>query len=268
MIDLSEVVWKPKRDASLSSSWVSENSSRSDLLQVPVDEAKIEATSRLIVNTAPHSPGADRFRFLRMRLREARELTKVQSFLVTSPLPEEGKSVVSMNLATALAEEGKRRVLLIDADLHRPTMHEKLGLERRPGLAECLEDGLNLLSALRRIEPLQWYLLQAGSPRGNPAEALQPEALSDMMRVFSYHFDWIVIDTPPVLPLTDTLSVAQCVDTSLLVVKADVTPKEAVQEAIARLGPKHVLGIVLNSTERLNRVYSQYSSYYGKKKSR
>lgn len=159
-------------------------------------------------------------------------------------------------------------MLLIDADLHRPSICKSLGIEARTGLAECLEDDLNLLSVLRRIDPLNWYLMPAGTPRDNPTEALQPEALSKMMKVLSYYFDWIVVDTPPVLPLTDTLSIAKCVDASLLVVRADRTPKEAVSEALSRLGNKHVLGIVLNGAEHLNRIYSQYDGYYGKHKNK
>ncbi len=270
MIDLSEVLWKSKREAAstlASAAPVTQAKGFSDLRHVPVEEADIPESSRVVVHSDAQSPGADRFRYLRMRLQEARELTRLRSLLVTSPLPEDGKSSIALNLATALAEKGKRKVLLIDGDLHRPTAAERLGIQSRAGLAECLEEGLNPMSALRYIEPLKIYLLQAGSPKGNPSDILQSDVLSDITGALTPHFDWVVVDTPPVVPLTDTLTIGRCVDTCLLVVRAERTPQEEIKEAINRLGAKHVLGIILNGAERLNRLYSQYYGYYAKTKS-
>lgn len=274
MIDLSEVLLRPTKSAKdtphlASPRWVSENlGNSSELLGVPVDRIDIPDSSRLVFHTDPHSPGADRFRLLRMRLREMRELAKLRSLIVTSPLPEDGKSTVTLNLATALAEGGERSVLVIEADLHRPGLATKLGLEDRPGLVECLKGTMDPLAALRRIEPLHWCFLHAGSVPDNPTELLQLDSFGAMMKTFSGCFDWILVDTPPVVPLTDALSIAPHVDTSLLVVRADCTPKEAIKEALSMLGPKHVLGMVLNGAEGLNRAYAQYTQYYGSKRDR
>jgi capsular exopolysaccharide synthesis family protein len=176
-------------------------------------------------------------------------------------LPQDGKSTIAMNLATALAEGGKRAVLLIEADLHHPTLTEQLGLDSRVGLADCLEGSLNPASALRRLEPLGWYLLPAGKPRSNPTELLQTEAFAGVLQKLSPHFDWILIDSPPVIPLTDALSLARQANATLLVTREGRTPGEAIEKAIAVLGRQRVLGIVLNGVEGLDRLYSGYYGY-------
>jgi len=235
----------------------------SEFREIPVEEVRVEPESRILFHTNPRSPGADRFRLLRMRLRRLWEAGKLRTLLVTSPLPQDGKSTVALNLATALAENGQRSTLLIEADLHHPTITRRLGLRPWAGLAEYLESGLNPFSAVRRLEPLGWYLLPAGQPRNNPTELLQGDALSGLIRENSRHFDWIIIDSPPLTPLTDAVSLARHADASLLVVWAGRTPCEAVEESIALLGAEHVLGIILNGVEGLNRLYSNYYGYYG-----
>src|SRR5205814_9457294 len=191
-----------------------------DLQDIPIVEAHIQAASRIVFQTDPNSPAADRFRALRMRLRELRNAGKVKSLLVSSPLPHDGKSTVALNLATALSEQGKRTVLLVEGDLHHSTLTQSLGLGAWDGLTECLEGGINPLSAIRRVEPLGWYLLPAGARRSNATELLQSATLSNVMQTLSPYFDWIVIDSPPVLPLTDALSLPRQTDAFLLVVSA------------------------------------------------
>ena len=269
MINFSQLLWKPQRTRTHSSSTqrstvAEEADVTSELGNVPMEQVRISPASRLVYLTDPQSPGADRFRFLRMRLRELQALGKLKSILVTSPLPQDGKSTVAVNLAVALAEEGKRSVLLMEADLHQPTLAQSLGLERRTGLAEGLEEDVDPLSLLRHLESLGCYLLQAGRPKGNPTELLQSDSMSNMVGRLSQHFEWIVIDTPPVIPLTDTVLLSRLVDASLMVVRADRTPKEAVDQALAILGRKNVAGLILNGAEGLNKQYYGYG-YYLKK---
>jgi len=94
---------------------------------------------------------------------------------------------------------------------------------------------------------------------------LQSEAVSEVMQKLSAHFDWILVDSPPIVPLSDASLLLKHTDASLLVVRADSTPRESVEEALTLIGPKHALGIILNAAEGLNRVYSKYYGYYGKK---
>ena len=121
------------------------------------------------------------------------------------------------------------------------------------------------MSAFRRLEPLCWHLVQAGEPKGNPTESLQSPVLTRVMATWSARFDWVIIDSPPVAPLTDALCLARIADASLLVLRAGHTPRDSAEEALSLLGPGRVAGIVLNGAEGLNRLYAKYSGYYGKK---
>ena len=233
----------------------------SEFLNIPVEEVYIDPASRIVFYNDPSSPAAERFRFLRMRLRELWNTKKLRTLLITSPLPEDGKSTIALNLATALAEGGKRSVLLIEADLHRTPLTGQLGLKDGPGLAECLESGFNPLSVVRRLEPLGWYSLTAGQAQRNPTDLLHGDALSVVMQKLSSHFDWILIDSPPVIPLTDALSLGRQANASLLVARAGRTPSEALEKAITLLGRQHILGVVLNGVEEVDRLYSGYYPY-------
>ncbi|HEY7337731.1 MAG TPA: CpsD/CapB family tyrosine-protein kinase [Bryobacteraceae bacterium] len=230
------------------------------------DAATIDDASRLAFVTDPGSAGADRFRFLRMRLQELRVLLDVRSVLVTSPLPEDGKTTVVLNLATALAEGGKRSVLVVEGDLHHPSVAERLGLPLRAGLAECLEDCRDPRSGIRRVRPLDWFLLQAGKASVNPTELIQSNSFSAALKQLSTSFDWVLIDSPPVAPLTDAVWLSRQASTSLVVVRAGRTPRQVAQEAVELLGPKKVFGILFNGAERFNRLYSNYHKYYRKKR--
>ena len=229
--------------------------------QIPTEEARIRPETRIVFHTRPLGLAAHRFRFLRMVLRECWNTGKLKRLLVTSPLPDDGKSTIALNLATALAEGGARKVLLIEADLYRPHLGHELGLTARSGLAECLDNGDDPLSFIRRVHPLGWYLLPAGQIQTHQAELLHTPAFSRAMRILSPRFDWIVIDSPPLLPVSDAVTLGRQTDGSLLVVKAGTTPAEAVEQAIALLGQKHVLSIVLNGAEGLDRYYSNYDYY-------
>jgi capsular exopolysaccharide synthesis family protein len=231
------------------------------LADYPVEEAKILPEHRVVCYTTPHSPAADRFRYLRMRLREHGDAGKLKTLLITSPLSSDGKSTVILNLATALAERGRRSVLLIDADLHRSHLVEKLGLNTWTGLTECLHDGCDPHTAIRRIDPLGWHLLPSGEPRKNPTELLQTPALANVIRSAAAHFDWVLIDSPPAVLLTDAVSLQQHVDATLLVVRAGQTPREAIEQATALLGTRKMFGVVLNGLDARNHPYSKYRYY-------
>jgi capsular exopolysaccharide synthesis family protein len=223
---------------------------------------QLPPSTRISVHSDPRGPCADRFRLLSLRLQERGAAAKLKIILITSPRPHDGKSTVALNLAGALAERNRRRVLLIGADLHRPVLTEQLGISPHRGLAECLEEGVHPLSVIRRLDPLGWYLLPAGKAYRNPTELLQTEAVAKVIKDLSHRFDWVLIDAPPVSPLTDALSLRPLSDASLLVVRAGQTPTQAVEQAISLLGKKHVLGIVLNGMDGLDRTYAQYYGSY------
>jgi capsular exopolysaccharide synthesis family protein len=270
MINFSELLWKSGRTRDRGRRPAPEVDTEeievsSALQHARVENVTLEPDSRTGLLMDPQSPGADRFRYLRMRLQDFRQIAKLQSLVITSPLPEDGKSTMAMCLATALAEGGKRSTLVIEADLHHPTLGSSLGVRTGRGLAECLESESDALSEIRKIEPLGWYLLQAGKAISNPTELLQSDALAALMRGVSPHFDWILVDSPPALPLTDAFSLSRHVDATLLVARADRTPREAIEETLKLIGRKHVVGIVLNGAEGLTSLYSKYYGSYPKK---
>ncbi|MBN9662364.1 MAG: CpsD/CapB family tyrosine-protein kinase [Acidobacteria bacterium] len=270
MLSLSEYLEKPEAPSELPATDFSADGV--DRLELPLElqNASIhtisaETAPRIVMLTEPKSPGADRFRYLRMRLRELRALVRLKTLVITSALPQDGKSTVALNLATALAESGRRRVLLVEADLHCPSLSNTLGVGEAAGLAECLEEDLAPLPAIKRIEPVNWYFLPAGHAVGNPTELLQSTSFAGVMEKVAPYFDWILIDTPPVEPLSDALLAAKHADASLLVVRANRTPQAAVDEALSLLNPQRVAAIVFNGAEGLNNLYSKYSGYYGRK---
>jgi capsular exopolysaccharide synthesis family protein len=234
------------------------------LPEFPVEHAQISPRNRLIYYNDPRSPAADKIRYVRMRLREHWTAGKLKKLLITSALASDGKSTILLNLATALAERGKRSVLVIEADLHHSNLSSDLRLRPWAGLTECLQDdSLSPLSYIRRIEPLGWHLLPAGEPRRNPTELLQTPAIGVILQKVSASFDWILIDSPPVIPLTDPIALQQHSDASLLIVRAGRTPREAIEQAIGLLGQKSIVGVVLNGIERRYQPYYQKDYYAG-----
>jgi len=268
MINFSELLWHPGRPKSqrFGTFVVDERSKieHSSLQRIPTERAQVEPGSRLALMGDPLSVGADRFRYLRMRLMELRELAKLRSVMITSPLPADGKSTIATCLATSLSEGGRYSTLLVESDLHHPSITRTLRLRPQAGVAECVEDGLDPMSVVRKIDPFGWFLLQAGEPKGNPTELLQSAAFSAMMQNLTPHFDWILVDSPPAIPLTDALALSRQVDATLVVVRAECTPRDAIEECIKLIGRKHVLGIVLNGADTLAKRYSQYYGHYAK----
>lgn len=241
-------------------------SSNSDqLFSVPSLEAHIRTEDRIVVFTDRRGAGAERFRIIRMALRNSQAGKSQRTLLITSPLPRDGKSTVALNLAASLAEEGKVKVLLLEADLHRPSLLAHLGLDRMMGLTELVEDHASPIDAIRRIEPLGFYLLSAGRTADNPAELLQSERFHFLLKDFKGCFDWVLIDCPPAFPLADVTALRSCADAVLLVARAGSTPREAIEETAQMFKPGQIVGMILNAAEGVNRLYHKY--YYQKQNS-
>jgi capsular exopolysaccharide synthesis family protein len=232
------------------------------LLCVPSLEARIRSEDRIVVYSDQKGPGAERFRLIRMALRNSQGGKAQKVLLITSPLPRDGKSTVALNLATSLAEDGKVRVLLLEADLRRPALLSHLGLERMCGLTELVEDMAEPAAAIRRIEPLGFYLLSSGRNPEHPSELLQSDRFHGLLREFKACFDWVLIDCPPAFPLADVVALRSHADGVLLVARAGSAPREAVQETAQLFKPGQVVGLILNAAEGVNTLYSKY--YYRK----
>lgn len=231
-------------------------------LAIPTESAEVRPETRLVAHTDPQGPTADRLRYLRLRLNQVSDTEKVKRLLITSPRPHDGKSTFALNLAVTLTEDGRRRVLLIEGDLHRPMVSERLGFAGHAGVAECLLGAAQPSSLIRRIEPLGFNFLPAGNAKGNPGELLHVQSLRTMVETLASHFDWVLIDSPPVTPLADTLAWKQCADATLLVARAGRTPARAVEEAVELITKKHILAVILNGVEDIDGIYKKYYKAY------
>jgi succinoglycan biosynthesis transport protein ExoP len=207
--------------------------------------------------TQPGEAGGETFRVLRHRLEMIRRRRPLGKLLVTSAIPKEGKTTVATNLAATLARTSNR-VLLLDGDLRHPGVDGALGLGPMAGLGDWLDERAELRSVLRRVEPHGFVYLAAGEARGNPAEILRRTALAEFLAASATTFDWIVIDSPPLVPFVDAHHLATLADGVLLVLRQDVTPLPAIEQAMAALDRAFLVGAVLNGVRDMNRGYYDY----------
>jgi capsular exopolysaccharide synthesis family protein len=218
-------------------------------------------TSRLVSLTEHMSLGAEKFRFLSVRLRQLRQTCSLQTVLITSVVPEEGKSMVSANLAITLAQRRPQKILLLEGDLRRPSLSTCFGLPKLPGLSEWLQGDLGPTANIYHLEGAGFWLLPAGSPPENPLELIQSARLSELMDHLTGRFDWILIDSPPVLPMADARVWTRSADGVLLVVREGKTEKRQLQRGLRALEQTKLVGVVLNSCA--NRDYNNYYQRYG-----
>jgi len=215
--------------------------------------------NRLVTISDIDTPAAEAFRLLSVRLRHLRRSRDLKKLLITSTIPQEGKSTVSANLACALASSTQRKTLLLEGDVRRPSLSKAFGLKSYPGLCEWLEGGRSLGSSIYRLEPGGIWLLPAGHALANPLELLESVKLSALMEQLAAWFDWIIIDSPPVLPLADTSVWTRLSDGILLVTRQGTTQKRHLQRGIEALESKKVIGAVLNSSKSSSD--NEYYSY-------
>jgi capsular exopolysaccharide synthesis family protein len=230
-----------------------------DLERCPVLSVSIPEESHLVSVGKEESLGAEKFRFLAVRLRQLRQSRPLKKILITSSIPQEGKSMVAANLACTLARRKRQKTLLLEGDLRRPTVAAEFGLGKVPGLCEWLSGqtkGINLY----RLESLGLWVLPAGAAPQNPLELMQSGKLSPLMEQLEASFDWIVIDSPPVLPLADTSMWSRVADGILLVTRRGVTQKKQLQRGISSVDTKKLLGALVNGSTDV--AHSDYYQRY------
>ena len=225
-------------------------------LDFPSLEVSVLPSSRMVFLNEPDSLAAEKFRFLGVRLRQLQQSRPLKKVLVTSTIPEEGKSTVSANLAGVLARR-KQSVLLIEGDLRRPTLAQQFGLGRLAGLGEWLQSGRQTVSNVYRLEGPDFWFMPAGNPPENPLELLQSGRLSYLMGQLSNLFDWIIVDSPPLLPLADTTVWSRVTDGALLVAREGKSEKKQLQRGLEALKKSDLLGVVLNGC-----AHPDHKSYY------
>jgi capsular exopolysaccharide synthesis family protein len=217
----------------------------------------------------------EQFRGLRSQLNRLSEQTPLKTILISSGIPAEGKTFVVANLAISLARNRNNRILLIDADLRRPSVHTMLGAPKTPGLTEYLTGEAEVNDILQQNQnPRIFYaglmreipnltFIPAGAGGDNSSELVASDRFEKLIKLLSPHFDWILIDTPPVLSFADAIDIARVADAVLLVARGATTPYNVAQRAQAAFSNSRVLGFVLNAVKDAPRNHSYYY-YYGR----
>jgi capsular exopolysaccharide synthesis family protein len=226
-------------------------------------EWKPDPAAIVFRNTDPFYPGTEQFRTLRSRLYRIRESQPLQTILISSAIPAEGKTLVSSNLAYALVRQSGCRVLLIDADLRSPRIHTLLGAPAAPGLADYLQGTAAEFKVVQRSSEDGLCFIPAGNHVTHPSELISSDRMKQFLDRLRPAFDWIVIDSPPALPVADASVLGGLVDGVLFVVRANSTPSAASQKACKELRDAHILGVVLNTAEDSAEYNSYYASGYG-----
>lgn len=221
------------------------------------------ATSTLFSEPALNTVGAEQFRTLRSRLYQLRSSRPLKTILVTSAVSGEGKTFVASNLAQAIVNQRDRRVLIIDADLRSPQLHLVFGAASSPGLSDYLRGDIDEVTAIHSEPESSLYFIPSGTTITNPSELLLNGRFKQLLERLAVLFDWIIIDSPPCLPVSDAHVVADSCDALVLVVKAGSTPAEIAQRARHELGNRNVIGVVLNAVNEKALAYGSYYTYAG-----
>ena len=216
---------------------------------------------RLVAALAPQSLAAEQYRSLRTRISSAENGRAMRALIVTSPAKGDGKSLTAANLSLTMAQEFSQRVLLIDADLRRPSIHHLFDLAETPGLTDVLMGAVSLDDALVTLPDHHLTVLPSGVPPSHPAELLGSVAMRRTIDALRTRFDRLVLDMPPVSPLADVHIASALADGILMIVRAGITPKPAIERALSGLDASKVLGLVLNEAGPESGADTYYNGY-------
>ncbi len=218
----------------------------------------------MLFYNSEQGPGTEEFRTLRSRLYQMREKQPLKTVLVTSSLPMEGKSFVAANLAQALAWQQGRRVVLIDGDLRASRLHLALGTSLTPGLSEYLLGEADEFGIMQRGAVENLFFVPAGRSTSNPAELIANGRLKVLLSRIEPLFDWIIVDSPPAVPVSDAGLMSNHCEGVLMVVRSNATPCDLARKARAEFDDRLLLGVVLNGSKEASPGYSEYYSAYAR----
>lgn len=218
--------------------------------------------NRLIAKTAPKSPITEQYRTIRTNIQFSAVDTPIRSLMVTSAGPSEGKSTTASNLAVVFAQQGKK-VLIVDADLRRPTLHFTFGFTNTIGLTNVLTRQIHINESIRTTDVENLYFMPSGPIPPNPAELLGSATMEQLISDLYEMFDLVIFDVPPVLAVADAQVLGNQVDATILVVSSGLTEREGAIKAkeILEQTKSKLLGAVLNNKEedRSTHYYYYYS---------
>lgn len=213
---------------------------------------------RLVALAEPDSAGAEMFRVLSTRLAHMQNKRRLQKLLITSSVSDEGKSVVAVNLALTLARRPNTRILLIEADLRRPSASKLLTSSSLRGISDWDAGKLSLEDSLYQIKDLPLWLLSAGHGMAEPLPLLESDRFAQMLETISSSFDWVLLDATPILPMADSTSLARLCDGVLVVVREGHTHRKVLNKALESIERSKLLGMVFNEASMLNVGYEHY----------
>jgi capsular exopolysaccharide synthesis family protein len=222
--------------------------------------------SRLVALTEPRSLGAEKFRALVTRLEHLRQQKEFKSLQITSAVINEGKTLVAANLAITLAQHAGSKVLLVEGDLHRPTLSSLMALSQLRGLSHWwsgTEDSLT--PYIHKLNEMPLWFLSAGVPSEQPSQILQSARFAEAFTKFAAWFDWIVVDSTPMSPIVDVNLWSRLVEGTLLVVREGVTPTKELKKGLAGLDNPKLLGVVLNEASEFDHLDYE-GQYYAAQK--
>ena len=229
----------------------------------PTAKVEIADTSRLVSFVDSRGLGAEKFRALVTRLERQRKERDLRSLQITSAVGSEGKTLVAGNLAVTLARHTGARVLLVEGDLHRPMLASLFGLREVRGIGEwwnARDEKERISQYVYRLNEIPLYFLGAGKLTDPPSQILQSARFAETFVRLANWFDWVVVDSTPILPLIDANLWSRLVDGTLLVVREGVTPVRALKKSIEMLDKPDLLGIVLNESSEFD--HTNYTDQY------
>ncbi len=213
----------------------------------------------------------EQFRSLRSRLQEFRAMNRLQSLLVSSGVPQEGKSFIAANLALSLALHKNSKVLLIDGDMRRSTLQEYFGCQAHPGLSDYLSGKCEMVDAMQRPSPASTpsrliapflnnlVVIPGGSVGDRAADLAGSPRFEELLRIANEHFDWIIVDSSPVIPVSDSVAMGRACDAVLLVARSGITSYTVAQRAQHELKASNIIGFVLNAVKNPPSADSYYT---------
>jgi protein-tyrosine kinase len=225
------------------------------------DRIAVRYEGKTVIEAEISSQSREQYRRLAASLHHAQALNGTKVVMVTSALVGEGKTLTASNVALTLSQSYQKQVLLVDADLRRPSLQAVFGIRTGSGLAEGLTAEHETAVPVHQISS-RLGILQAGRPTSDPIAALTSERMQRLINEARKTFDWIIVDTPPIALLTDANLVSAMMDGAIIVVKAGHTPYQLVERAVAAIGRDRTLGVVLNHAELPAQGSGSYGDYY------
>ncbi len=242
----------------------------SESKQIPSEALQVQFgddyDKNLVTIMRPDSIESEHFKMIRTNIMFPVSGKQPRTMMVTSALPNEGKSFVASNLAVSIAQYLDKYVLLVDCDMRLPTIHKCFGVSGAPGLSEYLSGKIPLSSCFLKTKIDRLTIIPGGSPPHNPSELLSSQKMADLLDEIKskYPDRFIIIDTAPPKLTSEANVIARQVDGVILVIKYGKTPREIISDIAGRLGKEKILGVILNCFESISITKFKYGGLYGK----